>query len=57
MKYYIDSNAWEQILECLDQTKGIHTENEESLRQFVEAIWYSNRDCTRHSNMFFFVEK
>ena len=43
MKYYIDSNAWEQILEFLDQIKGIHTEDEASLRQFVEAIWYMAR--------------
>ena len=49
MKYYIDSNAWEQILEFLDQIKGIHTEDEASLRQFVEAIWYMARSgCQWH---------
>ena len=40
MKYYIDSNAWEQILTFLRQIKAIHTRDERSLRRFVEAIWF-----------------
>ncbi|WP_410525790.1 transposase [Rickettsia endosymbiont of Oedothorax gibbosus] len=43
MKYYIDSNAWEQILDFLRQIKGIHTEDEITLRQFVEGIWFMAR--------------
>ncbi len=40
MKYYIDSNTWEQILAFLRQIKAIHTQDEKSLRQFIEAIWF-----------------
>lgn len=40
MKYYIDPNAWERILTFLRRTKAIHTQDERSLRQFVEAIWF-----------------
>lgn len=43
MQYYINSKAWEQILEFLQQTKGIHTEDKISLRQFVEAVWFMVR--------------
>ncbi len=28
MKYYIELRVWEQILEFLQQIKGIHTEDE-----------------------------
>ena len=43
MKYYIESRAWEQILKFLQQIKGIHTEDEASLRLFIEAIWFMVR--------------
>ena len=43
MKYYIDLNTWKQILEFLQQIKGIHTEDEVSLRRFIEAIWFMVR--------------
>lgn len=38
--YYIEQGAWEQILLFLIETKGIHTKNENSLRRFVEGVWY-----------------
>lgn len=43
MKYYIDSNAWEQILDFLRQIKDIHTEDEITLTQFVEGILFMVR--------------
>jgi transposase len=43
MKYYIDSNAWKQILNFLRQIKAIHTQDETSLRQFIEAVWFMVR--------------
>lgn len=43
MKYYIDSNAWKQILDFLRQIKAIHTQDELNLRQFIEAIWFTVR--------------
>ena len=43
MKYYIKSHKWKQILKFLRQIKGIHTEDEYSLRKFLESIWYMAR--------------
>jgi len=43
MKYYIKSHKWKQILKFLQQIKGIHTEDESSLKKFVESIWYMAR--------------
>jgi hypothetical protein len=48
MKYYIDSSAWEQILEFLGQIKGIHTEDEIALRRFVELTFRANLVCSIH---------
>ncbi len=43
MKYHIDSHAWEPILSFLKTMKGLHTDKEEALRRFIEAVWYVAR--------------
>jgi transposase len=40
MKYYIELKVWEQIFKILKQIKGIHTEDEASLRIFIEDICF-----------------
>lgn len=40
MQYYINSRSWELILAFLETEKGIHTEDKNSLKMFVEGIWY-----------------
>ena len=43
MNYYIKAKEWEQILLILCDQKGIHTQNRQKLRLFVEAVWYVAR--------------
>jgi hypothetical protein len=43
MKYHIDAGSWEHIYAFLDGVKGIHTNDEEALRFFIEAVWFGVR--------------
>jgi transposase len=43
MDYYIEEANWEKILDFLKGIKGLHTKNENSLRRFIEAIWFVAR--------------
>lgn len=43
MNFHIKEKEWEQILKVLKSQKGLHTRNEEKLRQFMEGIWYVAR--------------
>jgi transposase len=40
MKYYIQEAKWKQIFAFLKSIKGIHKQDEDQLRRFVEAVWY-----------------
>jgi len=40
MAYHISCRVWGQILKILDGMRGLHTEDEESLRQFLEGVWF-----------------
>uniref|UniRef100_UPI0013C32A94 transposase n=1 Tax=Facilibium subflavum TaxID=2219058 RepID=UPI0013C32A94 len=40
MHYHINENAWEKIYEFLMTVKRIHCKNTESLRLFVEGVYY-----------------
>ncbi|WP_119343868.1 IS5 family transposase, partial [Facilibium subflavum] len=40
MHYHINGNAWEKIYEFLMTVKRIHCKNTESLRLFVEGVYY-----------------
>ena len=43
MNYHISCCTWEQILLFLQREKGIHTNNADRLRLFVEGVWYVAR--------------
>ncbi len=43
MNYGIEKRSWELILAYLKSIKGLHCQNDEKLRVFVEAIWYITR--------------
>jgi transposase len=40
MDYYINDYAWEKIYMFLTTVKGIHCRNSESLRTFIEGVYY-----------------
>lgn len=40
MHYLINNTEFEKILKCLIQIKGIHKNNFERLRNFIEAVYY-----------------
>jgi hypothetical protein len=41
MDYYINDYAWEKIYMFLTTVKGIHCRNSESLRTFIEGVYYA----------------
>lgn len=43
MKYYIRDKDWAIIYPNLSQERGIHTQKEERVKVFFEAIWYMCR--------------
>lgn len=43
MKYHIEDNIWKQIHNFLKTCKGIHTNHEGNVRNFIEAVWYMAR--------------
>ena len=40
MEYYIKDRKWEVIFEKLLKIKNIHAKDENSIRRFVEGVWY-----------------
>ena len=43
MKYYIKKREWKEILKVLSVIKGIHKNNTERLRCFIEGVWFVTR--------------
>lgn len=43
MDYNIAEPVWVQILSFLRTKKGLHTKDEQKLRKFIEAVWYTLR--------------
>ena len=40
MEYYIKEEKWKEIFKRLEKIKNIHIKKEESLRRFIEGVWY-----------------
>ncbi len=43
MNYFIKEREWKEIFKILSNIKGLHTKNENHIRQFIEAVWYISR--------------
>ncbi len=43
MYYLVKEESFESILKSLNQIKGIHKNNKQKLREFIEAIYYISR--------------